>query len=583
MFNSGWIVNSPYSPIEVLQSLVRNSANHTPLYFLLLNLWGHLVGNAVAMGRTLTIFTGLLSLAITYRLARDFVAPIAGLIAIILLASNAFYNYFYAHARMYPLLMLASATVIWLYLRIIGQQKTARRKDYLLLGASCYLLANTHAFSALLFITLGAYHLLFVAKDKRWLWVSMAVVLALLLFSPWAIVLVTKGIDRSFENWSPGQASLAEILWSWLVVNFNGAPVLAVLSATGLWIGIRDKTVAMRTHLLLPLFLAVLGLVAQITNSLSTNNMRLAMSAVPLVTLFSAAGLYAIYRKRRLLGLLPILWILAGIHFQQNTEWRPHLAGRTTNFQVPAWQAVSRIARQSGQRPVIYGYHFRRKRLYARTNVDYSQYEHYFGTLDIKVSFNYQLKELATNARKNAVTEWSVWIIYSANRVSAGRAAELRTVMEELNYSYCGSAKASYSTVILQFKWSSLDCGLPAAIASSQTDLVAYEIHGLSVDLDEQKLYFIDRWASRNDFAVENYKISHQLINDDWEMVAQLDVPLVHEEKLRRFWIDVSEVPPGNYRLMAILYNAQSDERVKWIDNPGYVPEMLSLGEIKLD
>ena len=155
----------------------------------------------------------------------------------------------------------------------------------MLLGASCYLLANTHAFSALLFITLGAYHLLFVAKDKRWLWVSMAVVLALLLFSPWAIVLVTKGIDRSFENWSPGQASLAEILWSWLVVNFNGAPVLAVLSATGLWIGIRDKTVAMRTHLLLPLFLAVLGLVAQITNSLSTNNMRLAMSAVPLVTL----------------------------------------------------------------------------------------------------------------------------------------------------------------------------------------------------------------------------------------------------------------------------------------------------------
>ena len=75
------------------------------------------------MGRTLTIFAGLLSLAITYRLARDIVAPIAGLFAIILLASNAFYNYFYAHARMYPLLMLASAIVIWLYLRIICRQK----------------------------------------------------------------------------------------------------------------------------------------------------------------------------------------------------------------------------------------------------------------------------------------------------------------------------------------------------------------------------------------------------------------------------------------------------------------------------
>ena len=84
---------------------------------------------------------------------------------------------------------------------------------------------------------------------------------------------------------------------------------------------------------------------------------------------------------------------------------------------------------------------------------------------------------------------------------------------------------------------------------------MAYEIHGLSVDLDEQKLYFIDRWASHNDFAVE------------------------HEDKLRQFSVNVSDVPPGNYRLMAILYNAQTGERVPWIDNPGYVPEMLNLGE----
>ena len=32
-------------------------------------------------------------------------------------------------------------------------------------------------------------------------------------------------------------------------------------------------------------------------------------------------------------------------------------------------------------------------------------------------------------------------------------------------------------------------------------------------------------------------------------MVAQLDVPLVHEDKLRRFWIDVSDVPPRHLSL----------------------------------
>ena len=118
---------------------------------------------------------------------------------------------------------------------------------------------------------------------------------------------------------------------------------------------------------------------------------------------------------------------------------------------------------------------------------------------------------------------------------------------------------------------------------SQHQNMLEYELYGLKADDSEKKVHFVDRWASRNDFAVENYQISHQLINDDWEMVAQLDAPLVHEEKLRQFWIDVSDVPPGNYRLMAVLYNAQTGERVKWIDNPGYVPEMLELGEIVLD
>ena len=124
---------------------------------------------------------------------------------------------------------------------------------------------------------------------------------------------------------------------------------------------------------------------------------------------------------------------------------------------------------------------------------------------------------------------------------------------------------------------------MPGILASYLTDPLEYELYGLSFSAEDEQILFVDRWASRGDFDVENYQMSHQLINDDWQMVAQLDVPLVHEGKLRRFWIDVSDVPPGNYRLMAILYNAQTGERVKWIDNPGYVPEMLELGEIVLE
>ena len=40
MGNAGWLINSPYSPADVLNSLVENSPNHTPAYFLLLSQWG---------------------------------------------------------------------------------------------------------------------------------------------------------------------------------------------------------------------------------------------------------------------------------------------------------------------------------------------------------------------------------------------------------------------------------------------------------------------------------------------------------------------------------------------------------------
>ena len=105
MFNSGWVINHPYSPTEVIQSLQDNSPNHTPGYFLLLSAWGNLTTFDVAIARVLTIFCALLALSIAYRLVRDFVAPVAGLFAVIIVASNAFYNFYIPHSRMYPLLL----------------------------------------------------------------------------------------------------------------------------------------------------------------------------------------------------------------------------------------------------------------------------------------------------------------------------------------------------------------------------------------------------------------------------------------------------------------------------------------------
>ena len=128
--NAGWAADTAFSPLDTLDFLYASSPDQGPLYFLLLNLWGNLVGHEIALARVLTIFSALLSLAMMYRLGRDAVSPIAGAFAVIIMASNAFYGFYLAHVRFYPLLVLLSTIVIWLYLRIVDMERAPKRRDY---------------------------------------------------------------------------------------------------------------------------------------------------------------------------------------------------------------------------------------------------------------------------------------------------------------------------------------------------------------------------------------------------------------------------------------------------------------------
>ncbi len=136
MNNSGWLVNGSYSPLEILQSLQRNSPNHSPFYFLLLSFWGNITANDIMLARVLSILFAMLAMALIYRLGTDFIEAPAGLFALIIVASNAYFNHHIAFARMYTLLLFLAAAVLWLYLRIMHQQRKVRRLDYLSLGGS---------------------------------------------------------------------------------------------------------------------------------------------------------------------------------------------------------------------------------------------------------------------------------------------------------------------------------------------------------------------------------------------------------------------------------------------------------------
>lgn len=581
MYNAGWLRNGPYSPIEILQSLQKNSPNHTPGYFMLLSLWGSLTAYDVALGRVLTIFTGLLALAIAYRLARDFVAPVAGLFAVIIVASNAFYNFFYAYVRMYPLLVLTSGIVLWLYLRITHQQKRVKRSDYLALGTAVFALVNTHALSAAFLLMLGIYHLFIAPKNQRWLWVSIAVTVAALLFSPWIPILIFAGLDRTIADLDDPAVDGLTAIRAWLTLFLNGQSFLLLLSIVGLGLGAWKRKITLKPWLIMFMpFLPILASFAQFTELISASKMRYHLAGWLPLALFIVAGLYAFYCFHRWLALLVVCWIIAGSVFQMTADWQKHERSLIYFFPLSPVQIISRLALQAEQKPIIIGYDYSAFQVSWPSYINYSQRDHYFRQHDIAFEATDNPEWLENDVRSRVITEPSIWIFYQTSKTNLEQAAEINVIMDGLNYQLCETVEVGIDTVIAQYLWKSLNCQPPQLAASYQTSMIDYQFYDATLDTAHSKLYFNDQWTARTDDDLSCCQMSYQLITSDWDNVAQLDLPLVREGELRLFSIDIANVPAGTYRLMAILYDRDSGERQDWLNSAQDISNMLTLTEI---
>ena len=582
MYNSGWLVNGPYSPIDVMQSLQKNSPDHTPGYFILLSIWGNLIAYDIALGQILTIFFGLLSLAIAYRLARDFVASVAALLMLIVVSSSAFYNYYIPFIRFYPLLVFITGAVLWLYWRIMFRAKSPKALDYFALFAAVFALENTHLFCATFLAALGIWHLLFAQKNQRWLAVTAAGLTAVALFLPVLANMarsLTLNIQRDLSNPIDGMTALG----AWLTVMLNDQPGLLIIAIAGLLLGLRRKNFAPTAYMFYSLlsvtFMLILTLAADF-GFIQLARMRYHLVGMLPFALTVAAGIYGLYSFRRWLGLFVLLWAAAGIGFQIDGGWKQFVAAKLPPNPLPPWQVISREASRANQKPTIIGYRLPRGSLEQRFMADYSKKHYYFDRHQIELKLFRVAEDFDSYVRQHVIALPSVWVVYQTSAATPHEITSLQTTLDGLDYQLCDTRGIAVDTVILQYMWQTLDCQPPQLLANHQTDAIDYQFYGAALDTANSKLYFNDQWTARTDDDLSGLQMSYQLISVDWNKSAQLDLPLVHEGQPRQFSIDIANVPAGTYRLMAILYDKDSDERQNWLNRDGDLPAMLTLTEI---
>lgn len=299
----------PLTPRGVWLRLADRNPWHAPGYFILLHLWGtYAVGWEPLVLRLLSVYGGLLALAWTYRLLRDFVTAEAGLYAVAVLGTSAFFLHYLHELRMYSLIAMFQAALLWAYLSLLRHNYRWGWR-WALFTVSFLLLQFQHYFALLPLAALGVYHLFFAPRrgSRGWWGIGLAAAFVQVLFLAWVPVLL-EGLQSSAEQEIVRARALStvETLRWWLTGVGNGSVILAL------------ALVALTTW-------AVVVTLRRNTDTRPGTRLLLVMAAGTLLLLIIGNALAEVMHSGRLRYMM-VLWVpwgaLFGIALADLGRWR---------------------------------------------------------------------------------------------------------------------------------------------------------------------------------------------------------------------------------------------------------------------
>lgn len=219
-----WAVHGT-SPLTTLDR-VGNDV-HPPLYFVLLDGWIALVGESVYAVRMLSTLFALIALAATYALSKTLFDGWTGMIALVLLSTSGFLIYYAREARMYTLLVALSVLATWAHVRWLRRPSRSSAVIYAALMAG---LVYTHYNGAWLIASYGL-HIL-VTHPRRWGCWWGVLGLTLVFYAPWLPLVLHQMHLHSGGVWAKA-APFNGLTLSWLAMLLTGGQWGPIVLAWG--------------------------------------------------------------------------------------------------------------------------------------------------------------------------------------------------------------------------------------------------------------------------------------------------------------------------------------------------------------
>lgn len=564
--------DGPYSPAEVVNSVAENFPDHVPLFFLLGAGWANFVGWTQFALRLLPVFAGVLMIAWTYRLASDMFDRFAGLAAASLLGTSAYMVLYIHDFRMYSLFLMFAAMHMWLYWRLLEGKSKDGRLTLVAFALSTVALFYTHFFAGILFAGLGFFHLLFGLRSRRRWQILLGWAIGALLFLPYLPVLVD-GIQRASAkaDVTSRAASAPELLRTLSLLLSNGSWL-----AGGLLAGVLAYVIARRRPLRLikiltiPLTMVIFILVAnELIGIIPLTRMRYFIVTWIPVVLILGACLGNVPRRRLVSGIVLLVWLVSGYQYYRSEEIMNHVGSMVFTRLYPplpdyVWHLNGKLRSEDHLLGFSKSSHVNKVLTLGKSVADYYTQEQ----LGIDGAF----------IRRGAYGEWlegeirqwmgnQPYLLFAFDPQDLPNSYQRVREVIDGNYLQCDVVVEEPQLFVQRYVNSRLDC-------DREYRPIAYENGVTLVDRfaqyspEEQKVYILTGWEVENEEALFEYNLSLQFITPDWQRLgAQIDRHL-YDNILPWFTAELStaDLPPGDYRLMVILYDRESRKKMAGLD-----------------
>ncbi|MCA9894829.1 MAG: glycosyltransferase family 39 protein [Anaerolineae bacterium] len=578
--NAGGDRWGPLSPIGIWQQTATGDPGGMGVFYhYTLAAWFALVGDSVFALRLFSWIFGLLTIALLYRLADDRFGQRVALASVVVMAGSAFFMDYMHEGRAYTLLAFEVVLCVWLYLRLRDARRAPPIWQYGLLTLSIAALLYTHYIALAVGGFLGWLHVLRFRRTRRWRLLLTALVLGAVAFLPW--VGITMGIiQRGSGEVTRHETSMqAGQVLEQLAHTFSNGNIALLLILLVMATGYRWRRSGFAWGWLIIVLLAIVIVNAVIPFMVHARYMLVLW---PVLALLVALGIDRMASQRYLRNAILAIWLLIGIATTLTPDFIANVFGQI--YRAPAagfLEAIDLIDAQKRDGDFLLA-HFMP---YETTPFALFPKDYYFDPLGmpheqperIGMSFAQGDNDYLRDVEAALVDAHSIWRLTVLDVPETNHSGVVDYLLRT-RYLQCGLMMQRDDATLALYETKSQE---PAAIAydAPEGDLGLTAARGPVVV--DGELYLTLIWQLGEAVPAGQYHTSLQLIGPDGALATQFDYALPDQRPAScvSTILPVGELPAGDYDLFAIVYDAQTGDRLAQNGDDKALLESISLGE----